>query len=147
MKRIRNWIMAVAMVFTFGGSIGSIALTQNTSADVACDQAFLTFPTWYRGLTTDDGKCNILSPDSTNDKDALSKFIWKIALNSIEIGLQIVGYISSGLILFGGFKFITSSGEAEGIKAAKSTITNAAIGLVISIVSVAVIKLIVGLVG
>ena len=68
-------------------------------------------------------------------------------MNSIEIGLQIVGYISSGLILFGGFKFITSSGEAEGIKAAKSTITNAAIGLVISIVSVAVIKLIVGLVG
>jgi len=145
MKQIRNWIMAVMMILTLGGVVGSLSMSQNTAA-AGCDQAFLTFPTWYRGLTTTDGKCNIISPE-TVAAGGLTKFIWKIVLNILEIGLQLVGYISSLLILFGGFKFVTSSGEADGVKAAKSTITNAAIGLIISIVSVALVKLVFGIVG
>jgi len=76
--------------------------------------------------------------------NGLSNFIWRIVLNVTEIGLQMVGYISVGFILYGGFQFLTSQGSSEGSVKARKTILNAVIGLVISIASIAIVNLILG---
>jgi hypothetical protein len=121
----------------------------STPAD--CSQHFLTFPTWFRGLAavreTAPGssvyECAILSPD---DVGGLSNFIWHIALNGIEIGLQLVVYLTIFFIIWGGYQFLISQGVPEATAKARKTILNAVIGLVISIVAIAAVNLIFGII-
>jgi len=136
-QALRNWIMAILFVATLGGGVTAIATPQTAYAE--CGDRLLTLPAWFRGLTTDS--CDIKSPD---DAGGLSTFIWTIVLNIIEMVMQIVGYITVAFLIFGGFKYMTSQGEASNIMKAKDTIRNALIGLLIAIFSVAVINFIAG---
>ena len=49
----------------------------------------------------------------------------------IEVFSSIIGVVSVIMIMVGGFKYITSNGDANNVKNAKSTITYAVVGLVI----------------
>lgn len=136
-KKIRNWIAALLFVTSAGGATLAVATPQ--SAFAACNDTLLTFPAWFKGLT--DGSCNIKSP---TDAGGLSTFIWTIVLNVIEMCLQLVGYISAGFIIRGGFKYMTSVGDPGEVAKAKKIITDAIIGLVLSIFSVAIVNLVAG---
>lgn len=138
MKRtIRNWIAALLFVASVGGTTLAIATPQTAFA--ACNDRLLTFPAWFKGLT--DGNCNIKNP---NDAGGLSTLIWTIALNVVEFCLQLVGYISVGFIIAGGFKYMVGAGSPDSIVKARKTILNAIIGLVISIFSVAIVNVVAG---
>lgn len=105
-----------------------------------CDTNFLSFPTWYRGVV-DTSDCSIQSPDEVG---GLSKFIWKIALNILEIMLQLVGYVSLAFVIYGGFLYLTSGGSADRVRSGKNTIINALVGLVLSFFSVVIVALVAG---
>lgn len=137
MKKLRNWTLAMIFAATAGGVFGVMATPQVTHA--ACNDTLLTFPAWYQGLTDDE--CNIMNPA---DVGGLSAFIWRIVLNVIEIMLQLVGYVSVGFLIRGGFKYMTAMGESAEVVKAKNIIRNALIGLVIAIVSVALVNFIAG---
>lgn len=138
MKRtIRNWIAALLFVTTLGGATLTIATPQTTYA--ACSTTLLTFPAWYKGIV--DGSCNIMSPTAVG---GIGNFIWIIALNVIDLILQLVAYIAIGFIIFGGYKYMISAGSPDGMVKARKTITNAVVGLLISIFSVAIVKVIAG---
>ncbi len=136
-KTIRHWIAALLFVTSLGGATMALAAPQ--TANAACTTRFLTLPAWYNGLT--DGSCNVKSP---NDAGGISKFIWRIALNVIDMGLQLVGFISVGFIIRGGFKYMTAIGEPAEIAKAKKIIMDAIIGLVIAVFAVAIVNLIAG---
>jgi hypothetical protein len=136
MKKLQNWVLAALFVASTGGALLTVAAPQPAMA--ACNDRLLTFPAWFKGLTT--ANCDIESP--TNVQGGIGGFIWKVVLNIVEFMLQLVGYISVGFIIAGGFKFMTSSGSPDGIAKARKTITNAVIGLVISIFSVALVNLV-----
>lgn len=136
-QKIRNWILALLFVASFGGATLTVAVPQ--TAQAACIERLLTFPTWYKGLV--DGSCNIKNP---NDAGKLPAFIAKIVLNVIEFMLQLVGYLAVGFIIAGGFKYLTSAGASDDIAKAKKTILNAVIGLIISIFSVAIVNIVAG---
>lgn len=136
MNKIKTWIFALVFATTAGGGLVATALPTTTYA--ACDTRFITIPTWYNGLTK-GGDCQIKSPDEAG---GLDKFIWKIALNVINIMFQLVGYISIGFIIYGGFKFMISQGMADGAAKARQTITRAVIGLVISLFAVSIVTLV-----
>jgi hypothetical protein len=104
-----------------------------------CNNGFLGFPAWYRGLT--DSSCNIETPSGEN---GLSNFIWHVVLNVIEMALVMVGYISAFFILYGGFQFVTSQGSSDGSAKARTTIMNAVIGLVLSLMAAAIVGYVVG---
>jgi hypothetical protein len=93
---------------------------------------FLTLPTWYRGLDFDSTTCTV-KLSGLND-------IWKIALNLIEIMLQVAGYVAGGYMVWGGFKYIKSQGNPQNIASAKGTLMNAAIGLGIALSSVGIVN-------
>jgi hypothetical protein len=142
MKRFQHWIAALLFILTIGGGAMTVAAPQTAFATSgSCSDTLLTFPAWFKGLT--DSTCNIRNP---NDKEVggLQNFIWKIVLNVIDTLLQLVGYLSVGFIIFGGFKYIVSAGSPDGMVKARKTIMNAVIGLVLSIFSVAIVKLIAG---
>lgn len=137
-QRLQHWLAALVFVSTVGG-VATVAMTPAPAmAASGCNTGFLTFPAWYDGLV--DGSCNIESPANKG----LSLFIRTIALNIVEMILQLVGYISVGFIIYGGYKYMTSAGASDGIAKAKKTITNAIVGLLLSIFAVAIVNLISG---
>jgi len=140
MKNIRNWIVSLAIVAAAGGALFVIATPQTALAadGGSCNAGFLGFPAWYRGLT--NGDCSMKSPSDMSG--GISTFIWTIALNIIDIALMLVGYLSVGFVIYGGFLMLTSRGKPNDIAEAQVMIRNAVIGLVISFGSVAVVNFI-----
>lgn len=143
-RTILQYLAAIVFTASVGGAMLSLAAPQTALAAKQpgdkCSERLLTFPTWFRGLTDKD--CNIKAP--TGDKNGLSNFIWKIALNIIEIVLQLIGYIAVAFVIFGGYRYMLSAGSPDGMVKARKTITNALIGLVISIFSIAIVNIVAG---
>lgn len=120
----------------------TLVTPQAVMAGDACERRILLIPPWYRDLTDDD--CNIVSPSSV--PGGLGGFIWRVALNVVEIGLFIAGYVSLLFIFYGGFLFLTGGSNPTQTEKARKTLVNAVIGLIISIASIAIVNLIFGLV-
>jgi hypothetical protein len=143
-------VSLVAILFVSYDPVSAVSTSNYMSPDIIltnslslmgsvepCASDFLGFPVWYRGLTDENNDCNIKSPS-----DGLQEFIWTIALNVIGAAMMLAAYVSVGFIIMGGVKFMTSAGSSDGIAKAKSTITNAVIGLVISILAIAIVNFI-----
>lgn len=132
-------VVAVAMVFqpTFVNAIDA-ADQPVANSSPACTQSFLTFPAWYRGLI-DLSTCELRSPADPG-LGGLPGYALRIGVNIVEIVLRAVGYASVGFIIYGGYKYMTSAGSPDGMAAAKKTIMNAVIGLVISLAAVAIVN-------
>lgn len=147
MKRIKLFVITLALTVTAGSGVFAI---MTPSAVVAADSTptlkcpknatVLGFPMWYRGVA-DEATCDIKVPDG---KDGLSKFIWHIVLNVLDIMLRLAGIIAVFFIIYGGFQFITSQASPDGAAKARVTILNAIYGLAISMASVGIIQLIIG---
>ncbi|MCX6728159.1 MAG: hypothetical protein NTV39_00095 [Candidatus Saccharibacteria bacterium] len=137
---ILSWVMSLVVITAIGGSILAVSAPQTTSAagsSDSCSSGFLGFPSWYRGLTNSD--CNIESPNGTK---GLSHFVWRIALNVVEMAVVAAAYLSGFMFLFGGWMFIISRGNPDGAVKARSIMTMAALGLVLTVSAVALVNFI-----
>lgn len=149
MKKILKWITPLIVTVFLGGAVFAVITPTTAAAASDCNKGFLGFPAWYDGLideTTGDD-CAIMSPADLNDdgkNNGLSKFIWTIVLNIIEIALGLLGYISAGFTLYGGFLFITSNGKPDSAAKARKTMLDAIIGLAIAMGSIAIVNFIAG---
>lgn len=92
------------------------------------DKLLGIIPPWYDGLQ--NSSCSLEDVDFSQ-----SEVLWKIGFNIIEILLRVGGLVAIGFIIYGGFMFATSQGDPEGAKKARNTITNALIGVVISLLA------------
>lgn len=136
-------IVSFTVVPTAHAGQQSTAPSSGNSGD--CGASGITFfPAWYKGLC--DGNGEIKSPNSMGGDTAtqLSRWLTRIAINIVEMLLYVVGYVSFGFIIYGGFKYMLSGDTASGTTAARKTITNAVIGLVLSIMSVSLVNLVTG---
>lgn len=95
-------------------------------------------PRWYEYLPF-DANCNINVDFSKNPND-----LWKIGFALIDIMLRVGGLVAIGFIIYGGFMFVTSQGDPEGIKKAKSIVLNALIGAVISVLATTIVIFVAG---
>ncbi len=86
---------------------------------------------WYSGL------CK----HGTNDVELVNipGDIILLALNVISIAMQVAGYVAIGFVIWGGIKYIISTGDAGKTAAAKTTIQNALIGLLIVLIAVTMV--------
>lgn len=139
---IKKWFMPMLIVI-FAGFLFTAISPQTVAAASDCNTGFLGFPAWYRGLIKDNVTCDIVNPDGKDGRPDLSGFIWHIALNVVEMAMMAVVYVTVFFILYGGFQFLTSQGAPEASAKARTTILNAVIGLVISLVAVGIINFIV----
>lgn len=98
---------------------------------------FGLFNPWYAGLT--DGNCNIKQPG----EGQLPAFIWTIILNVLSSLSTAAVILTVGYVVYGGFTFIASQGDPGKIAAAKKTLTNAVIGLAISLLATVIINTII----
>jgi hypothetical protein len=92
-------------------------------------------PTWYKYLPR-DGDCTI-------------GFVWPeglalIGAALVELLFVIGGMVAVLFIIVGGFQLIISRGEPDKIAGGRRTVINALIGLVITIMSVAIVRMVAG---
>lgn len=77
------------------------------------------------------GTCLSTDPAACPDPAAAGSNVNDIVATVINIFSWVVGVVSVIMIIYGGFKYITSGGDAGGVTAAKNTILYAIVGLVI----------------
>ncbi len=82
---------------------------------------------------SDGGNC---SSDTTDAQDGVNKLVGQI----INIFSIVVGIVAVIMIVYGGFRYITSGGESGNVTNAKNTILYAIIGLVIVALAQFIVK-------
>ena len=147
MKKIYAFIFAMV----FGGAVTSVALAQPTYADDQCDKTFLGFRGWAYGLTTTvNGSCVVKTPQpatNANEDDETAAFVWRIILNiTVDITLA-ASYVALIFIIYGGFKYLMSTGDPGKVNSAKQIITNAVIGFVIALLATIVVNTLIMVIG
>lgn len=95
------------------------AVVPNTSAfEGREDASFLGFVSWDNGV-------------NIKDEESLKAGIWQIAVN-IAIDITVAAtYLVLGYVIYGGYLYTFSSGEASKVEEGKKTLTRAFIGLAI----------------
>lgn len=91
--------------------------------------SFLGLPYWYSylpGTWQSVGSKLVCNPSLTHLSD-----IWLVVAAVIEILLRLAGIIAFVMIIIGGIRFIVSQGNPQQTKAARESMINAAIGLLI----------------
>jgi hypothetical protein len=80
-------------------------------------------PDLYAGLTRDSN--NNPQPHDITD-------IYKVIANIIEILLSLIAVLAVIFVIYAGIQYIISSGDPGKTATAKATITNAAVGIILS---------------
>ncbi len=96
---------------------------------------FFALPSLAYNFVADSG-LNATAEEAGYDLDAQNRE--KIMSTSINIVLSLVGVIFIGLMIYGGYTWMTAGGSEEKVKSAKNTITEAAIGLIVVIAAYAI---------
>lgn len=114
-----------------GGSGGGSTTT------VQRDQGgnFLGMKPWYEGLVYTNGELMCVNDDGSGDCKKLSDFIWTTVANVASDIAIISAYLALGFVIYGGYQYMFSSGDAGKAASGKKIITNASIGLVIVIMA------------
>ena len=110
-----------------GGGGGAAAGAPVNVADAVCGGASLNASATARVCPTSD------TTDSTLNN------VIKTVINLFSL---LVGFISVVMIIFGGFKYITSGGDSGKITGAKNTILYALIGLVVVAVAQVIVRVV-----
>ena len=100
----------------------------------------LPLPTWYQYLPGQkvNGQCEIKT-------DGLGGTVIILILMGIfDILLYVAGVIAVVMIIWGGFKLLTSDGEPQKIAAARTTLFNALVGMVIAVIASQIVGFIAG---
>ena len=73
---------------------------------------------------------------SIDGKDGLIKTV-------VNVLLWAVGILSVIMIIFSGFRYITSAGDASKTKSAQSTLTYSVVGLIVAIMAYAIVNMVI----
>lgn len=132
---------ALATIVIVGGMVFAAAPVHAAPAPLtnfgACSggvAAFLSLKSWDACLTKANG-----SPQITRLTD-----VWLILLPLLEDAIKVAGYAAAGFIIWGGIKYIKSQGDPGQINEARQIIYNALFGLLLAMISVAIVNFVAG---
>jgi len=131
MKSILNKIMfAFSSVLVTGALTFAAAAVPAHAQTVSCDSGVGQGVSFTN--TGDQTGCT----DDGSSKNSLSSVI----KNVINIFSIVVGAISVIMIIIGGFRYVVSNGDSNGVSGAKNTILYAIVGLVIVLFAQVIVK-------
>ncbi|MDQ5914078.1 MAG: hypothetical protein QG623_697 [Patescibacteria group bacterium] len=148
----------LVLVLAISNMVGFSSKTFAASCQVK-QTTLLGIPTWYKYLggsevqqrNPADGSpagtvCQPLiwtrsdETDPSKNEKLPRRDMLLIAAAIIDILLRVAGLAAFIYLLYGGFMYLTSSGNSEGVKKAGSTLLNAAIGLAIAISATTIVN-------
>jgi hypothetical protein len=148
-RKVKAILLCSAIVLTT-----ALAPTQVTYADtdirpVSCsdtgERNFLSFPTWDSNLTCEQDY-NAKNPKGTRHVVVtdLSKFIWTVVLNVLDILLRIAGILAVIMLIVSAYQYLTSTGVPDKITKAKTGMIRAIVGLALALLASTIIYFVVG---
>ncbi len=124
-------MMKRLVVYTLLVSVLCAGLFAPSAYAAKCpDQSILGFPAWFQGLECEKDTVQITDMNQ----------IWIIVMNVVQWLIIAGGYVALYFIVWSGFKYITAAGDPQKITSAKNALTNAIIGLIIVLASVAIVR-------
>ena len=91
-------------------------------------------------IATGEGTDSISSDTCAKDPSGGTGGVYKLATQVVNIFSVIVGIIAVIMIIFGGFKYITSGGDSGNVSGAKNTLIYAIVGLIIVALAQFIVK-------
>ncbi|HEU5187187.1 MAG TPA: hypothetical protein VFT87_01645 [Candidatus Saccharimonadales bacterium] len=129
--------LVCAIAFAPSASAGATLAMPQIRQFAACSQSvpeFLGLEPWWSCLKAKyDGEIRI---GTLND-------IWLVVLVILEDAIKIGAYVAVGMIIWGGIKYSKSMGNPSELQQAQAIIKNSILGLVITLISVAIVQFIV----
>ncbi len=124
-KKIKSYILSGTLLLTMAApvlapSIASAAVPNCTGV-----------PSSVAGGASTASGGNITCDNGAGGDAAVTSSVGKLATSVVNIFTIIVGAASVIMIIYGGFRYITSGGSSERIGAAKTTLIYAIVGLII----------------
>lgn len=152
LTRIRLFLMILAL----GLSMAGFGMAGNASAAIGGDcsgtlnrGSLFGIPPWFKYLPGEyvlqevpDGKGGLKTPvevcqpvikKDSSEKAIPKKAILLIVAAILQMLIAVAGLAALAYLVYGGFMYLTSNGNAEQVKNAGSTLLNAIIGLAIAI--------------
>ena len=99
---------------------------------------FFGLKPWYHYIDVDRATCEPRLDFFKKGKLDLSD-LSGIGLAIVDDLLRIAAFVAIGFVIYGGYLYITSQGSPDQTQRAQNTIQNALIGLVIAVMSVALV--------
>lgn len=122
MKKWKQIILSLALV----AGIGAVALPASSAMAInVFDQC------------ADNADSAVCKAQGTDDASSMVRII----INTLLI---VLGMIAVVMIVIGGIRYTTSNGDSSAIKGAKDTILYAVVGLIVAIMSYAIVNFVVG---
>lgn len=114
--------------------IDFISLNLSRFSATCSGGSFFGFPKWYKYL---DGQLDSVGcvPKLTGLSD-----IWLIGLAVLEMLLRLAAMAAIVYVIYGGIRFMTSRGNPDKLTSARIAVQDALIGLVITIVAIAIVS-------
>ncbi len=137
---LKKLLLSVSLVL-----IASFSLTATPVSAAGCkDGEILGIPTWHRGLDIDDKANDDCKIKQVGTDIELFPFLTILVINIGDMAARAIGIASFLFIIVAGFRYVLAQAEEAKVAAAKKTLTNALIGLAISISAVVIINIIFG---
>lgn len=132
MKAIKKLLSLVAL---FALAVGVLGLNSSPSSAAAINERVCS------GINTvvEGGDAVSGNTDCTGGEDG-SDTLAKTINSVINLFSLVVGAASVIMIIYGGFKYITSGGSDDATKSAKNTILYALVGLIIVLLAQTIVK-------
>ncbi len=126
LQKLKTLILSASLLFAF---MAPVALTAGTSyAQITSDNIHNSLCNGSNiNLDNATSTVNGASPCPSNTGTNITNII-KTIINVLSV---LVGAIAVVMIIYGGFRYVTSAGNDTGVAAAKKTIQYALIGLII----------------
>ncbi len=121
---MKKWCLSLAAVLAMVVSLGFGGLCWADSLDPGMDI------------------CSDLTDDELREAagcDLADKTIMPIAVNIIQVVLSIVGLIAVAVIIYGGFTYMTSLGDASKVQRAKNAILYGVVGMVVALLAFTIV--------
>lgn len=131
-----------AYTFTSLLLVGVFGPQATMLASAACGQdQILGIPTWHKYLLDGeaaDGRCTPKIREEDNPEASVD-LVLPIGVALVEIGATLGAVVAFVMVLWGSFNFLTALGEPDKAASARKTVQNAAIGLVILLLSTRIV--------
>lgn len=137
MRRIITLVLSALVIFSFGTVL--VPRAASAATPELCTKSpsgIEILPKWYKYLevSSNGAICDV----TAEFPGAIPAILLAVA----EILLRIAGILAVVFVVYGGFQYLMSTGEPDKAKAARTTIINALVGLMIAILSTAIVNLV-----
>lgn len=143
----KTMVKFIAIIFVITSATLLFAPATAQAADTCPGTGgFFDWPTWHQYLPR-DGECGVLVErygDNTDRSNPINigATAGAVLLALIEIMLWVAGVVAVGFVIYGGIRYTMSQGAPDKLQAARQTILNGIIGLVIAVLAVAIVNLV-----